>query len=114
MFPCEEGFNGWYYSEEYEETYTDGGLPPRHTRRKPVVTRNTFVANSRYYHVQLFGVDERYRIVHETDRAVLYEVQKGKFWVPKALMKGKMVHRAFKRKYLPNDLDDFDVIGDRK
>lgn len=62
-----------------------------------------------YYHRLLF-LDhfEKFSIVHETEKAMLFEHKHGKFWVPKKLIRirkyGKnetyFVHKSFRRKYL--------------
>lgn len=113
MFPCEEGINGYYYDEEREYgDDLDGLWGGTRSSRKKLVPSSTFVANSLHFHVPLFSADEQHHKVHETEKAVLYEVQKGKFWVPKALIRGKLVHKGFRRKYLTTGVEDFDVIGD--
>lgn len=66
-----------------------------------------------YYHRRLFREDEKFSIIHETEKAILFEVKMGRFWVPKKLLREEKfgesiqyrVHKSFIRR---NYLDDGD------
>lgn len=96
-----EGVNGNYYSEELDfggeyDSVRTSSVKKRYTRRTA-----SFSKDPLYYHVELFKNKEAHSIVRETDGAILYAVDAGEFWVPKALIKrGKYVHKSFKRKYI--------------
>ncbi len=64
-------------------------------------SRRSSPTNHLYYHEPLFDEDEGHTIIRETEKAILFNTLKGKFWVPKSLIRGYLVHRCFKRKYLP-------------
>jgi len=85
--------NGYQYSEdvEYDELYNY-----TFSRRKP------FIRNEYYYHVDLFRPTEQHCVVRETEKAVLFGVPDGQFWVPKSLMNGRRtkVWRQFRRRYV--------------
>jgi len=64
--------------------------------------------NRLYYHQPLWGWGEGHKTVHETDRAILFEVGEGQFWVPRTLIRkglhGKLyVHRSFERNYIQSN-----------
>lgn len=87
-----EGVNGNHYAEGLEFSGEYDSL------RK----QSTFVKNPLYYFRRLFGPDENHRTLHETKKAVLFEVDEGRFWVPKALLREDrtFVHQSFRRSYL--------------
>ena len=84
----------------------DDDYKPRSSYR----SKMPIVKDPHYYHVHLFGDNENFSIVRETEKAVLYQVDDGKFWVPKKLLKTQsyndpdhptiLVHKIFKRKYV--------------
>ena len=92
-----EGINGHYYLEEMDFSGEYDSVCK--CKRYP------FVRNPLYYFHHLFGPHEEYRVVYETDKAVLFEVVDGRFWVPKALMRESrtLVHNSFRRSYLVRD-----------
>ena len=73
---------------------------------------NDFKVDQFHYHRLLFQFDEKFSKVHETKHAILFEVEEGRFWVPKSLIKTKtyiknsvlMVHKMFERNYIESDL----------
>lgn len=94
-----EGVNGNYYSEELD--FGDEYNSVRTSKKRYTHRTTSFTKDPLYYHVELFGKKEAHSIVRETDGAILYAVDAGEFWVPKALIKrGKYVHKSFKRKYI--------------
>lgn len=70
--------------------------------------RSNFNRDPDYYHRRLFLDYQKFSIVHETDEAILFEVDKGQFWVPRKLLRKRifgeqesyLVHKSFDRKYL--------------
>lgn len=92
MFPSDEGINGYYYNPDLDiDGYYD---------EYPARSKNPFVKDSLFYHVPLFEPGEHAEVVAKTDKAILFRVSKGEFWVPKSLMVGRLVHISFKRKYI--------------
>lgn len=89
-----EGVNGNYYSEELDFS---GEYDSVRTKRK-----TPFIPDPYFYFRKLFGDNEKHIVVYETRKAVLFEADKGKFWVPKALLRRNktLVHRSFSRSYL--------------
>jgi chromosome condensin MukBEF MukE localization factor len=77
---------------------------------------NDFKIDQFHYHRLLFQFDEKFDKVHETKHAILFEVEEGRFWVPKSLIKTKtyiknsvlMVHKMFERNYIKSDSLKFD------
>jgi hypothetical protein len=79
------------YACDHEDTCDYG---PGYSRRS---------VNHLYYHVPLFDENELNSIVRETEKAILFCVPAGLFWVPKSLIRGdsvRLVHKCFKRKYV--------------
>ena len=91
-----EGINGHYYCEEryLSGDYSEGQF--RRTRIDPD-----------YHHRRLFWKGEPHTVIHKTEEAVLFEVAEGRFWVPKALLRGDLVHKNFVRSYLPTPEEMF-------
>ena len=107
FFVESEGFNGNYHSDELERIGEEGEVLGSYYRRyrpqgvyKSPKKVQKDSKDPLYYHVPLFAEGETYKVVRETEKAFLYEVQDGKFWVPKALIKNGMVYKAFERKYI--------------
>jgi len=85
-----------------------GGFSASQTRKKP------FYRDTLYYHKELFDWREGFEKIHETEKAILFRVESGDFWVPKALLRTYSdcgyetkikyrVHKSFFRKYIsPN------------
>jgi len=120
-----EGVNGNYYSEEHFEA-ADGPDCRRRRRKKDGVG---FCPDREYYHVRLFAPNENPELVTETEKAYLFKVADGEFWVPKKLCKCNLfvesmsedpklnpykyykVHCSFSRQYVgykffKTDVDD--------
>lgn len=113
MFPIDaygEGLNGQMHCEEVDVIDSDNlgpGAVCWPSKPKP------FIRDRYYYHVELFDENEPHEIVHETEKAVLFEVPRGEFWVPKALMCPDyvLVHLCFRRHYLGEETDDEVTVG---
>lgn len=86
-----ESFNGCFYAEELD--FGDEYSSVKSSKK-------SFKCVGTYYHWPLFKDWEDHKIVHQTEKAILFEVPAGRFWVPKALMKGLRVHKSFIRKYI--------------
>ena len=95
-----EGINGDMYSEEMAFS-DDNDYEQSYWRKR----RKKFHRDPLFYHKKLFEEDEERRVVHETRKAILFEVPDGKFWVPKKLLRYKntLVHVSFRREYLIED-----------
>lgn len=96
MYCDGEGINGQYYDEDrYLNGDYSGG-------------RFGYAArNPDYHHRRMFCKGEKHSVVCKTEKAVLFEVSKGRFWVPKALLRGDLVHKNFVRSYLPTPEEMF-------
>jgi hypothetical protein len=99
MFDCGygEGINGNMYSEELALNGEYDSVKRKHKHH------SSFHKNPGYYHIPLFEKTEDPKIVHETDKAILYKVEDGDFWVPKSLLYhgfNLRVHKCFQRTYL--------------
>jgi len=69
MFPFSGGINGDAYNDEWEFNGPDS-------------QKGNFTPDPLYYHTRIY-ID----IEHETERAYLLSDDKGKYWIPKALIK---------------------------
>jgi len=89
-----EGVNGNCYSEEMEFGGEYASVKGN--------GKGKFHYDRLYYHRNLFAINEPHSILHETPKAILFEVPEGQFWVPKKLLMGSRtkVHKSFTRKYL--------------
>jgi hypothetical protein len=67
-----EGLNGNYHHPEDCDDCDDYGY---------------YNFDPNYYHVRLFYPRENPKIVRETDKAILFSVNAGEFWVPKSLIR---------------------------
>lgn len=96
MFEGGDGDNGYYYSEEM-----DFGGEYESVRRPARKAKNPL-----YYFRRLFADGESGTVVHETAKAVLFEVDDGRrFWVPKKLLRENrtLVHVSFNRSYIKKE-----------
>ena len=80
---------------------------------------NGFDYDPNFYHYRV-----RFKIIHETDKAYLFEVSEGQFWCPKSLLKNVKIKNKdlrgllwedFSPQFIPKQTasaDDFDDLGD--
>ena len=80
---------------------------------------NDFTRDPNFYHYRV-----RFTIVHETDKAYLFQVGEGQFWCPKSLLrnvkvKNKDLRGLLWEDFVPNfipkqsaSVDDFDDLGE--
>jgi len=101
---------GWFGSDEASEAQEGvpfGGVSESLLQPKRLKRGMGYYKNPLHFHTHLFGEDEESKIIHETKKAILYEVPKGRFWVPKALIRHRFgsifVHRSFCRDYITPD-----------
>lgn len=100
MDQCEDGFNGFYYSEDLENI-----------AEYPNKYKEPFKKDKYYYHVSLFHIGENPSLKHETENAFLVQCGDKLFWVPKKLLKMDKwfkvdridewkIHKSFIRTYI--------------
>ena len=105
MFGANGGLNGdGFFGEEYGDDFFD-----EENQRDPYYKKNysnDFVKDKWYYHKKV-----RVEVVNETQKAYLLKDARGKFWIPKALVKIRSNKKAriyikFEPKYLLEAKDE--------